>query len=145
MIVNLMKNGKLPFIFLFIIGALIIAVSGLGDGANLVSEMAAPSPIQRRSAKQFGCLPKDVRADEEVGYKFKGRPAVTLQNKLTEMNARCRRGRLVDSKGREIRFFRLSCWGNPPDNYQEIRRREDADLANLKKRYTVIVFGCNPM
>jgi hypothetical protein len=86
-----------------------------------------------------------VRADETVSYGFKGRPASTVQNKLVEMKARCRKGRLVDSKGREIRFFHLSCWGNPPENYQEIRRRETTELAKLKKRYTVIEFGCNPM
>jgi hypothetical protein len=61
------------------------------------------------------------------------------------MKARCHRGKLVDSRGREIRFFRVSCWGNPPEDYQEIRKRENEELARLKKGYTVIVFGCNPM
>jgi hypothetical protein len=95
--------------------------------------------------KNLDCLPKDVRADEAVSYGIKGRSVLTVEKKLAEMKARCRRGKLVDARGREIRFFRSSCWGNPPADYQEIQQRENEELAKLKKAYTVIVFGCNPM
>ena len=148
-IVNSVKIGKLSAMLIFIICVLLVWPVRLADGARRSTEMEIlNSPPQRASAsgiKQYTCLPKDVRADETVSYGFKGRPAVTVQNKLVEMKARCRKGRLVDFKGREIRFFHLSCWGNPPENYQEIRRRETAELSKLKKRYTVIEFGCNPM
>jgi len=106
----------------------------------VADEDAGPSP-----SKSLGCLPKDVRADEAVSYGNNGKSILTVEKKLSEMKAGCRRGKLVDAKGREIRFFRVSCWGNPPEDYQEIRQREDEELAKLKKRYTVIVFGCNPM
>jgi hypothetical protein len=149
MIVNSVKIERLPAVLILIISVLLVWPVRLADGARRATEMEIlNSPPQRASAsgiKQYPCLAKDVRADETVSHGFKGRPAVTVQDKLTEMKARCRKGRLVDSKGREIRFFHLSCWGNPPENYQEIRRRETADLAKLKKRYTVIEFGCNPM
>ena len=95
--------------------------------------------------KSLPCLPKDVRADEAVSYGTKGKSVVSVEKKLAEMKARCRRGKLVDTRGREIRFFRISCWGNPPEDYQEIQKREKEELAKLKKSYTVIVFGCNPM
>ena len=117
---------------------------------------AAQSPLKTRStasfaadrkanSKEFACLPKAVRADEVVSYGFKGKQNLTVEKKLIEMQARCRGGKLVDAKGREIRFFRVSCWGNPPDDYLEIRKRENEELATLKKHYTVIVFSCNPM
>jgi len=106
----------------------------------VADEDAEPSP-----SKSLGCLPKDVRADEAVSYGNNGKSILTVEKKLAEMKAGCRRGKLVDAKGREIRFFRVSCWGNPPEDYQEIRQREDEELAKLKKRYAVIVFGCNPM
>ena len=96
-------------------------------------------------AQNFNCLPKDVRADEVVSYSVKGTSSVTVKQKLIELKARCRRGKLVDSKGREIRFFRTSCWGNPPENYLEIQNRENQKLAELKKHYAVIMFGCNPL
>ena len=101
---------------------------------------AGPSP-----ANSLSCLPKDVRADEAVSYGIKGKSIVTVEKKLAEMKARCRRGKLVDARGREIHFFRVSCWGNRPDDYLEIQKRENEELAKLKKRYAVIVFGCNPM
>ena len=101
---------------------------------------AEPSP-----SKSFSCLPKDVRADEAVSYGIKGKSILTVEKKLAEMKARCRRGKLVDVRGREIRFFRSSCWGNPPPDYLEIQKRENEALAKLKTRYAVIVFGCNPM
>ena len=96
-------------------------------------------------AKNFNCLPKDVRADDVVSYGAKGKSGLTVEKKLIELNARCRRGKLSDAKGREIRFFRVSCWGNPPEDYLEIRKRERDELAELNKHYTVIVFSCNPM
>ena len=96
-------------------------------------------------AKNFSCLPKDVRADEVVSYDDEGKSSLTVKKKLIELKARCRRGKLVDAKGREIRFFRISCWGNPPEDYLEIQKREGEELAELKKHYSVIEFGCDPM
>ena len=96
-------------------------------------------------SKNVSCLPKDVRADEVVSYDDKGKSILTVKKKLIELKARCRRGKLVDAKGREIRFFRISCWGNPPEDYLEIQKREGEELAELKKHYSVIEFGCDPM
>ena len=90
-------------------------------------------------------MPKDVTADQVVSYGLKGTQKVTVEKRLIELKARCRSGKLVDAKGREIRFFHMSCWGNPPPDYLEIQERQNKELAELKKRYTVIVFGCNPM
>ncbi len=106
----------------------------------VTDEDAGPSP-----SKSLSCLPKDVRADEAVSYGMKGKSILTVEKKLAGMKARCRRGKLVDARGREIRFLRSSCWGNPPPDYLEIRQRENEELARLQKRYTVIVFGCSPM
>src|SRR5262249_13702867 len=96
-------------------------------------------------SKKFSCLPKDVRADEVVSYTPRGKESSTVEKKLVELKARCRRGKLVDGRGREIRFFRPSCWGNPPPDYLEIHERENKELADLKRHFTVISFGCNPM
>jgi hypothetical protein len=69
----------------------------------------------------------------------------TVEEKLIAIKARCKKGKLVDASGREIRFFRLQgCWGNPPADYQEILARQDEELKKLRKRYTVIEMTCNP-
>jgi len=98
-----------------------------------------------QSSRSFTCLPKDVQPGEIVSYRSNGTTNITVEKKLVELKARCRNGRLVDARRREIRFFHPSCWGNPPPDYLEIRERENKEVGQLKKRYTVIVFACNPM
>lgn len=95
--------------------------------------------------RKFDCLPTNVRLDEAISYGRGGKESVTVGKKLLEMKARCRNGKLVDARNKEIRFFRISCWGNPPPDYREISRREHEQLTKLKKRYTVIVMTCDPM
>src|SRR6267378_7720508 len=77
------------------------------------------------------CLPADIKSTDVVATRV-ARPgtrgevvAVTVAQKLKELRARCRRHKLIDSSGREIRFYRLiGCWGNPPDDYQEQLQRQ---------------------
>jgi len=123
------------------------AVAGSEQSAN----EAALSPTQSKSnqdnyfthGSKFDCLPKDVGLNDVVtATKTK---SVTVEKTLIQMKAQCRQGKLVDAKRREIRFFRPSCWGNPPADYLEIQQRESAELQKLKKTYTVIVFACNQM
>ena len=124
---------------------------GLAEGEGRRQLAVTTTPDKPREdddsapSKNFSCLPEDIRADEVVSYDDKGKSNLTVKKKLIELKARCRKGKLVDAKGREIRFFRISCWGNPPEDYLEIQKRESEALAELKKHYSVIVFGCNPM
>jgi hypothetical protein len=94
--------------------------------------------------KQLTCLPKDVGSVDRVDSGIGSKKKVTVEEKLAEMRARCHKGKLVDRKGRAIRFFHVSCWGNPPPDYLEIQQQEKAKLVKLKQRYTVIVLGCDP-
>lgn len=85
------------------------------------------------------CLPKDVKIDELVSAKL------TVKKSLQNLKAKCTKGKLVDSKKREIKFYRLQgCWGNPPQDYLEILDNQQKELAELKKKYTVIEISCNP-
>jgi hypothetical protein len=111
----------------------------------MITSVATRGEAEPSGVKPLGCLPKDVRADEVVTYSRNKSGNVTVAKKLLELKSRCRRGKLVDARGREIRFFSSSCWGNPPPDYMEIQQQEAATLANLKKRYAVIVFGCSLM
>ena len=64
---------------------------------------------------------------------------------MTELKANCKNGKLVDGAGTEIYFYNLTgCWGNPPRHYQEILKRQEAELAILRKRSMVIEMTCNP-
>ena len=71
------------------------------------------------------CLPEDVKADEVIAIEpnFKGGAGrqITVYDKLKQLRAKCRGQKVMDPRGREIHFYRLTgCWGNPPENYQEI-------------------------
>ncbi|OLE51479.1 MAG: hypothetical protein AUG51_23590 [Acidobacteria bacterium 13_1_20CM_3_53_8] len=96
------------------------------------------------------CLPNGMKLTDIVSYRTikpgaRRQGAITVEQKLAELRARCKRGKLVDARGREIYFYRLQgCWGNPPSDYQEILQRQDQEIRRLKKRYTVIEMTCNP-
>jgi len=69
---------------------------------------------------------------------------VTVAQKLKALGARCRKGKLVDAKGTEIRFYQMiGCWGNPPDDYQQQLEHQAKELAKLRKRYRVIEMTCD--
>ena len=100
----------------------------------------------------YRCLPKGIKPTDVVsgpsgrpGPRREDVPTITVRERLKELGARCRKGKLVDSKGKEIYFFRMSgCWGNPPADYREILDNQDRELARLGKRYRVIEMPCNP-
>ena len=96
------------------------------------------------------CLPAGIKPDTVVSSErvmSKGSTTtrtVTASQLLTKLRARCRKGKLIDVKGREIYFFRLiGCWGNPPEDYQELLERQRNELTRLKKKYTVIEITCS--
>ncbi len=91
------------------------------------------------------CLPDDITLGDVVSYNLNTKVNVTVKDELTRLKAKCTNGKLVDEKGKEIKFFRPSCWGNPPADYQEIISKEQKELEELKKKFTVIVINCNPL
>jgi hypothetical protein len=100
---------------------------------------------------QYDCLPEDVKHDQVVSVIFKTQglkgevERETVKQRLDKLDARCKAGKLVDAKNKEIRFYQLQgCWGNPPADYQEIMNSQQKELQELKKKYTVIEITCNP-
>jgi hypothetical protein len=101
------------------------------------------------------CLPSGIKATdvvtaEQVGGGPKGPVIrkVTVRQELRRLRARCRRGRLVDGAGQEIRFYRLTiapgCFGVRPPDYERMLAEQEEELAALKKRYRVVEMTCNP-
>jgi hypothetical protein len=79
----------------------------------------------------------------EQGFITDGRtlerfPVVTAREKLLELGASWDRGVLRDASGREIRFFRVIQFGNPPSNWDEIEKRSFEQLQKLEERYHVV-------
>ena len=100
-------------------------------------------------AETVQCLPEYVKPTDVVSTRLVqtdgGTLKITVEQKLAELKASCKNGKLVDGAGAEIYFYKLTgCWGNPPRNYQEILERQEAELAILRKQYMVIEMTCNP-
>lgn len=139
------KQVLICLVWLLLFGT---AVTTSGRGRDRAAAMAATqsSSTERHHLAQrsrFDCLPEDVQSNDIVTYGKTTNANVTVEKRLIEIKAQCRNRKLVDAKRREIKFFRPSCWGNPPADYLEIQQREKAELQKLKRAFTVIVFGCD--
>lgn len=95
------------------------------------------------------CLPKDVTRDTLVSSpelesaKGKTQGPVAVGEALRRLEARCLKGKLIDKTGREIYFVHLlGCWGNPPENYQQLLTLQAQEIQRLKKKHTVLEIPC---
>lgn len=108
--------------------------------------IAGASVAAQGKSRWQGCLPADVDAAEVISVEAdRAAKKITVTTKLNQIGARCRGTRLVDAKGKQIHFYRLTgCWGNPPLDYEEILDNQQKELAQLRRRYRVIEITCNP-
>jgi hypothetical protein len=129
---NAFPTEDLMSFFFLVSAALLSIVSAACAGDNCLPSGIKPADVVSAQAAKPGSESSEVKT-------------ITVAQKLKELRARCRKGKLVDAKGREICFYQLvGCWGNPPEDYQEILERQAKELASLRKRYNVIEMTCNP-
>ncbi len=102
------------------------------------------------SAQKYNkCLPSEIKEDTVVGWDNPSnseRPAkpITVRETLAKLRAKCVCDKLVNSRGKEIRFFQLQgCWGQLPPNYPAIMETQRTELEALKKKYLVIEVTCD--
>jgi hypothetical protein len=102
-------------------------------------------------ARSWNCLPDGIKGTDIVStqaVRSGGRrefQKTTVAQKLTELKVRCRKGKLVDSSGVQVRLYKLKgCWGFPSEEHNEILEKQRQELLELKKRYRVIEMTCNP-
>ncbi len=93
------------------------------------------------------CLPPDVTLDSPVvipqSKSIKEETKTTVRTRLSQLKARCKNSKLLTATGKEIRFvLLLGCWGNPPENYQELFTAQAKEIERLKKKYVVIQIPC---
>ena len=115
----------------------------------LVAGLLWPVDGRSKSAGFADCLPKDVSLKGKISEELpdsspKSEKPRTIEQKLTELKAKCSNGKLVDKRGKEIRFVQLlGCWGNPPENYQEQLDNQQVEISKLREKYTVIEISCD--
>lgn len=102
---------------------------------------------------KYDRLPPSITLKTEVVKEVKTRDGVivstgktTVEKRLNELKARYKKGVLVDGKGREIRFFEPLCRGFSAgaEEDRKAQQEKDTELAELRKKYTVLVLLCDP-
>ena len=108
--------------------------------------------VNSKSDSLSGCLPDEIKPEMLVTLEpnpvttpannAKPKP-VTVRQRLIQLKAHCKDGKLLDGQGREIRFVHLiGCWGNPPEDYQEQLNQQQVEIKRLKEKYTVVQISC---
>ena len=109
-------------------------------------------PTPQKKVK-YDRLPENIKLETEVRkdvLNSKGEiissEIVTVEKRLNELKARYKKNVLVDSKGKEIKFFEPLCRGVSAgfEQDQADQKAKDKELAELKKKFTVIILYCNP-
>ena len=113
-------------------------------GSSFAQGRGRHKSVHKPSQVPVNCLPPNVKANEIVVYGSNGKRNVTVVERIEELKGRCRNGAIVGPDNKEIRFFRVTCWGNPPSDYQIVQAEERRKLEVLKAKYTVIVIRCDP-
>ncbi|MBC7899293.1 MAG: hypothetical protein H7070_04505 [Saprospiraceae bacterium] len=111
---------------------------------------ATPTP---KPAAKFDRLPENIKLETEVRKDIKNKEGkvissdnTTVEKRLNELKAYYKEDKLVDGKGREIRFYDPICRGVSAGFEEDAQDRKDGDkeLVELEKKYTVIVVLCDP-
>jgi len=116
----------------------------------LISLLISPIMDTSKTDPFRACLPAEISPEmiisEESTIAASSEAAKkprTVRQKLVELKAHCKNDKLIDDKGKEIRFVQLlGCWGNPPEDYQEQLDRQKAEITKLKTKYTVVEVAC---
>lgn len=142
------KLSTACLVLLFAVGLQAEALSKASESFQQGRKRKAETSVDKNAiSSRFDCLPTEFKLTDVVSYGEKrksGDERVTVEDKLTELKSRCKDGRLISGSGREIRFFKFSCFGNPPIDYDEIAQKERSELEKLQKEYTVIIIECDP-
>ena len=71
---------------------------------------------------------------------------LTVEQRLKELGAKYKDGKLIDDKNKEIRFFEPLCRGISEgfEEDKKARKEKEKEFAELEKNYTVIVLYCDP-
>jgi hypothetical protein len=103
-----------------------------------------------KEVTSYKCLPEGIELTEVVSKPLSSSEVasgkeITIRQILVRLKSRCRKGKLVTADGREIYLYRLiGCWGNPPEDYHEQLAKQERELEQLRKKFTVIEISCNP-
>ena len=107
----------------------------------------------QKKMMKYDRLPPEITAETEVRKDVLNAKKevvsfeiTTVEKRLNELKARYKKNVLVDSKGKQIKFFESLCRGVSAGYEQDEldRKAKEKELSDLKKKYTVVVLYCDP-
>jgi hypothetical protein len=115
--------------------------------------VSSTMPNQEKETLKFDRLPDSIKPDTKIRKDTKNDKGevvtfevITAEQRLKELKAGYEGEKLVDGKGREIKFFEPLCRGVSQgfEEDEKARKEKEKELAELEKKYTVIVLYCDP-
>ncbi len=108
---------------------------------------------QTGETTKFDRLPGGIKPDTKIRKDKKNDKGevvsfeiITAEQVLNELKAKYDGDKLIDGKGREIKFFEPLCRGVSQgfEEDEKARKEKERELAGLEKKFTVIVLYCDP-
>jgi hypothetical protein len=139
----------------FLIIVVLLGITQMNEqcGKNEKQSIDIKTAEPTRMPTKFNQLPEGIEFDTEVEGKAikndKGEvnsyEITSVEQRLDELNAKYKEGKLVDDKNKEIKFFKPLCRGVSQGLEEDQRESEkyQNEFAQLKKKYTVIVLYCD--
>jgi hypothetical protein len=126
--------------------AVLLGLAVIFGSHSSPAEPATPNVTAVSASSLSACLPAGRKLTDVVSVSTGGANIVTVQQTLISLGAYCTTDhKLVDRTGKAIVFYQLiGCWGNPPQNYQALLKKQADEIAQLQQQYTVIQMTCNP-
>lgn len=121
---------------------------------KVTSEKANANINMPEEKTKFEDLPDSVKLTDEVrevvkddSGKVVSDEIITVEEKLRRIGAKYEDSKLVDSKGREIKFYKPPVRGASQgfEEDQKQAKRDAEELKELKEKYTVIILYVNPL
>jgi hypothetical protein len=145
---------KITFLIIFALFALVQTQNcDKKTMQNTETNIVSTPTATPKTTTKYDRLPENITLETEVRKDVKDKKGAvissettTVEKALNELKASYKDDKLVDGKGKEIRFFEPLCRGvSAGEEQDEIdRKAKEKELADLEKKYTVIVLLCDP-
>lgn len=124
------------------------AQCGKGKSEKQNAENTMANKVEFKELPDGAKLDDEVRIDELdengeiVSYKV-----ITVEKKLREIGAKYYENKLVDGKGKEIRFYKPPIRGTSRGFEEDTKQQklDEKELKDLKEKFTVIEIFVNPL
>lgn len=146
---------KTTVLFLMLLFGIVQANDSCDGRAGHANKNSGPAATPQKKEENWRPehLPADVKPETRVRIDAKNdkgeitsTEVTTAEKTLNGLKARFENSKLVDGKGREIRFFAPLCRGvsQGPEEDEAARKAKEKELSELEKKFTVIVLYCDP-